>query len=139
MLLAAQVPWVACPTAEANAFFPALGGQAVHEHVHGGHHGSCSAHGHHHGHTHDRAPAPRSEQDGPTIEPLHHVHGLLCAELVIDASAAELPAPQAVLALGIEPVEAEEAVRAALAAGREPPPPRPPSAACIEDNVRLLS
>lgn len=149
MLLAAQVPWVACPEAGHGAVFPALGEEAVHGHVHEGHgHADCRCH-HHHGHAHHahhahphphRAGTPVSS-DGPTCECAPHTHGLLTTQLVADAQQVELPAPLVALAVhvaALSPNGDERRVREG-AAGPEPPPDRPPSATCLEDEVRLLS
>ncbi len=132
MLLAAQVPWIACPCAEPGSLSP-----AVNEHVAHAHHGDCR------GHTHSQpAPAQDTEDDGPVVEQRAHIHGIITADLVVDARRTDLPGLELLAVVpGLLERMAAPAKQRPLegAVGLEPPPPRPPSAACLADNVRLLS
>ncbi len=149
MLLAAQVPWVTCPEADQMELFPALGEHTVHNHVHHGHgHEDCDCHGHdhghhHHGHGHTHVPASPCDTppDVPSCECVPHMHGLLTTVLVADADAVELPAHTIAFMAQMAPLPPHvgESVVLEGAAGPEPPQNRPPSATCLEDNVRLLS
>lgn len=130
MLLTAQVPLLACPCPDNGGLHPALADDHdAHHHAHG--------HTHSHGHCHAKANAPECSM----AKGLPHNHDVLNALLVLAGETVEMPTAAACVHVVSAPVlDVRHATwRVEGGATLDPPPDRPPSAACLADAVRLLA